>query len=246
MKHRKVGNVMTSDVVRVPEATSFKQVAELLAQHRISGLPVVDGDEKVVGVISESDLMARQARDGRATPRRRLLLSPASRRMAVKARALTAGQLMSTPPVTVHADDSIAFSARAMAEHRVERLPVLDEEDRLVGIVTRRDVLQVFLRPDADIREDVVQEVFVRTLWLAPSAVGVWVQDGVVTLEGELERASEVSIAGGAAARIDGVVAVDNRLTARLDDSDLRAVSSSAHGVAHSGPFGPGAGRPRA
>lgn len=232
MKHRKVGNVMTSDVVRVGEATSFKQVASLLAQHRISGVPVVDDDEKVVGVISESDLMARQARDGETASRRRLLLSPASRRTAVKAEALTAGQLMSTPPVTVHADDSIALSARAMAENRVERLPVLDEEDRLVGIVTRRDVLQVFLRPDADIREEVVQEVFVRTLWLAPSVVDVRVQDGVVTLEGTLERESEVSIAGSATARIDGVVAVDNRLTGRLDDSGLRAVSSSTHGVA--------------
>src|SRR3954447_13330652 len=97
MKHRKVGDVMTSDVVRVEEATSFKQVASLLAQHRISGLPVVDDDEKVVGVVSESDLMARQARDGGTGPRRRWLPGPASRQMAVKARAVTAGQLMSTP-----------------------------------------------------------------------------------------------------------------------------------------------------
>lgn len=231
MKHRKVGNVMTSDVVRVEEATSFKQVASLLAQHRISGLPVVDNDEKVIGVISESDLIARQARDAGEPPRRRLLRGPASRRMAAKAEALTAGQLMSAPPVTVHADDSIAFSARTMAEHRVERLPVLDEEERLVGIVTRRDLLQVFLRPDTDIREEVVQEVIVNTLWLTPLAVDVRVQDGVVTLEGGLERQSEVSIAGSATTRIDGVVAVDNRLTSRLDDSTLRAVSSSTHGV---------------
>jgi CBS domain-containing protein len=232
MKQRKVGTVMTSDVVRVREATSFKQVAALLAQHRISGVPVVDDDEKVVGVLSESDLMARQAREEGAAPRRRLLLRPASRRAAVKAEALTARQLMSTPAVTVHADDSIAFSARAMADHRVERLPVLDEEERLVGIVTRRDVLQVFLRPDADIREDVVQEVFIRTLWLTPPGPSVKVHDGVVTLEGRLERESEVSIAGSATARIDGVVAVDNLLTSRIDDSKVRAVSSSTHGVA--------------
>jgi CBS domain-containing protein len=118
-----------------------------------------------------------------------------------------------------------------MAEYRVERLPVLDEEDRLVGIVTRRDLLQVFLRPDTDIREEVVQEVIVNTLWLTPTAVDVRVQDGVVTLEGELDRQSEVSIAGSATARIDGVVAVDNRLTGRLHDSMRRAVSSSTPGV---------------
>ncbi|WP_333766740.1 CBS domain-containing protein [Streptomyces sp. IBSBF 2435] len=223
MKHRKVGNVMTSDVVRVRETTPFKQVAALLAQHRISAVPVVDDDEKVVGVISESDLMVRQARQEETAPRHRLPLSPASRRNAAKAGALTAGRLMSTPPVTVHADDSIAFSARAMAQHRVERLPVLDEEERLVGIVTRRDVLQVFLRPDADIREDVIQEVLVRTLWLTPLAAGVAVHDGVVTLEGRLERESDVAIAGNATARIDGVVAVDNRLTSRRDDTGPRA-----------------------
>lgn len=231
MKHRKVGNVMTSDVVRVTEATSFKQVASLLSQHRISGLPVVDDDEKVVGVVSESDLMTRQARRGATAPWRLLLRGPASRRTAAKAEALTAGRLMSTPPVTVHADDSIAYSARTMAEHGVERLPVLDEEERLVGIVTRRDLLQVFLRPDTDIREEVVQEVIVNTLWLTPTAVEVRVEDGVVTLEGEVERRSEVTIAGSATARIDGVVAVDNRLTSRLDDSALRAVSSPAHGT---------------
>ncbi|MFI0897879.1 CBS domain-containing protein [Streptomyces sp. NPDC020983] len=232
MKHRKVGNVMTSDVVRVAEATSFKQIAILLAHHRISGLPVVDDDEKVVGVVSQSDLTARQVRDGATTARRRLPRGPASRRTAAKAAALTAGRLMSTPPVTVHADDSIAFSARTMAEHGVERLPVLDEEERLVGIVTRRDLLQVFLRPDTDIREEVVQEVVVHTLWLSPSAVEVKVEDGVVTLEGELERRSEVSVAANATARIDGVVAVDNRLTSQWDDSTLRAVAPSPHGVA--------------
>ncbi len=232
MKHRKVGNLMTSEVVRVREATSFKQVASLLAQHRISGLPVVDDDEKVVGIVSESDLMARQALAGGKAPRLRTLLHWASRRTAAKAQALTAGRLMSTPPVTVHADDSIAFSARVMAEHRVERLPVLDEEDRLVGIVTRRGVLQVFLRSDADIREEVIQEVLANTLGLTPPAVGVKVRDGVVTLEGRLERESEVSIAGGVTARIDGVVAVDNRLTGRLDDSRRRPASASSHGIA--------------
>jgi CBS domain-containing protein len=119
-----------------------------------------------------------------------------------------------------------------MAEYRVERLPVLDEEDRLVGIVTRRDLLQVFLRPDTDIREEVVQEVIVNTLWLTPAAVEVKVEDGVVTLEGEVERESEVSVAGSATARIDGVVAVDNLLTGRLADARLRAASPSPRGVA--------------
>jgi CBS domain-containing protein len=231
MKHRKVGSVMTMEVVAVAESTPFKEVATLLARHRISGVPVVDDDEKVVGVISETDLMLRQAQADAESPRllRRL---PSVRRRAAKAAALTAGQLMSTPPVTVRADDSIARSARTMAQHRIERLPVLDEEDRLVGIVTRRDLLQVFLRRDDDIREEVVEEILVRTLWLTPQMVEVAVADGVVTLDGELERESEVAIAGHMAAQIDGVVAVVNRLTARYDDSQLRPTSPAVHGVA--------------
>ena len=117
---------------------------------------MVDEDDKVIGVISETDLIARQA----ATPdpyepRRRFTfpgLTRGARRQAAKAHARTAGRLMTEPPVTAHADDTIVEAARTMAQHQVERLPVLDEEGRLVGIVTRRDLLQVFLRPDKEIR----------------------------------------------------------------------------------------------
>lgn len=171
MKHDKVGSVMTTEVVRAEYGTPFKEVARLLADHRISGLPVIDEDEKVVGVLSETDLMARQAQTPDPyAPKRRVRLAGlrrGARKQAMKARARTAGQLMTEPPVTVHADDSIVEAARTMARRRVERLPVLDEEDRLVGIVTRRDLLQVFLRPDREIRQVVIDEVLVRSLWLA-------------------------------------------------------------------------------
>lgn len=232
MKHRKVGNVMTSDVVSVTASASFKEVAGLLARHRISGLPVVDDDEKVVGVISETDLLLRQAQQEVTAARWRSWLLRTARRAAAKAQAQTAGELMSSPPITVRADESIARSARIMAEHAVERLPVLDEENRLVGIVTRRDLLQIFLRPDRDIREEVVREVLVRSLWLTPHAIDVRVEDGVVTLDGDLERDSDVLIAGRMTARIDGVVAVRNRLTARFDDSHLQPTPTAVHGVA--------------
>jgi CBS domain-containing protein len=160
MKHNKVGSVMTTDVVRAGYGTPFKEVARLLADHRISGLPVVDDDEKVIGVISETDLLLRQARtpDPHEPPRRRFPFAPltrSARRQATKAQARTAGRLMTEPPITVHADDTIVEAARTMAQRHVERLPVVDEEDRLVGIVTRRDLLQVFLRPDRDIRQEV-------------------------------------------------------------------------------------------
>lgn len=219
MKHRKVGSVMTSDVVSVAETVPLKEIANLLARHHISGAPVVDEDDKVVGVVSETDLILRQTRVGAGVPRRRLWRTRSRRASAVGTGAPTAAELMSSPAITVQAIDSIAHSARVMAGHGVERLPVLDEEQRLVGIVTRRDMLQVFLRPDADIRQEVIDEVLVRTLWLAPQAVDVRVENGVVMLEGSLERASDVEIARRMAGQVDGVVAVMDRLTARFDDS---------------------------
>ncbi|MEU5271257.1 CBS domain-containing protein [Streptomyces hygroscopicus] len=192
MKHRKIGNVMTDDVVRVRSGASFDEIDALLSRHRINGLPVVDEDDKVVGVVTGTDL-------SRPAP--------------------TAGQLMSRPAVTVRPQDSIVDAARAMDRHRVERLPVVDEEDRLIGIVTRRDLLRIFLRPDDEIRDEVIDEVLVRSLWIGPQSVAVTVTDGIVRLEGQLDRHSEIPIAVRMAGQVDGVVAVVNRLTYRIDDS---------------------------
>jgi CBS domain-containing protein len=128
MRHDKVGFVMTKEVVRAEYGTPFKQVARLLADHRISGLPVVDEDEKVIGVISETDLVIRQAEtpDPYEQPKRRLRLAEltrGARGQAAKAKARTAGRLMTEPPITVHADETIVEAARTMAQRRVERLP---------------------------------------------------------------------------------------------------------------------------
>ncbi|GHE55889.1 CBS domain-containing protein [Streptomyces capitiformicae] len=236
MKHDKVGSVMTTDVVRAEYDTPFKEVARLLADHRISGLPVIDDDEKVIGVISETDLMARQAEapDPYGPPRRRFpfaALTRGARRQAVKAEARTAGRLMTEPPITVHADDTVVEAARTMAQHRVERLPVVDEEERLVGIVTRRDLLQVFLRPDEEIRDIVTREVLVRTLWLPPHSVDVAVDQGVVTLSGQMERKSETEIAVSMTRQVDGVVGVVDKLTWRLDDARIEPAEQALHGV---------------
>jgi CBS-domain-containing membrane protein len=236
MKHNKVGSVMTKDVVRAAYGTPFKEVTRLLSEHNISGLPVVDEDEKVIGVISQTDLIARQA----ATPdpyepERRFRfagLTRGARRKAAKATARTAGQLMTEPPITVRAEETIVEAARVMARRQVERLPVLDETGRLVGIVTRRDLLQVFLRPDERIRREVIDEVLVRALWLVPSTVEVSVTEGVVRLSGPMERKSETAIAVSMTRQIDGVVAVVDKLSYRLDDSHLRPDEPALHGVA--------------
>jgi CBS domain-containing protein len=236
MKHNKVGSVMTTDVVSATYGTPFKEVARLLAAHDISGLPVVDEDEKVIGVISETDLIARQAEaPDPYEPKHRFpltTLTRTARRRATKATARTAGGLMTEPPVTVHTGNTIAEAARTMAHRHVERLPVLDEEGRLVGIVTRRDLLRVFLRPDADIRTEVVEEVLGHSLWLPPRAVDVSVTEGVVTLTGQLERKSETRVAVSMTRQIDGVVGVVDHLTYCLDDSHVQPDKQALHGVA--------------
>ncbi|WP_406723819.1 CBS domain-containing protein [Streptomyces sp. GD-15H] len=238
MKATRVGAVMTTDVVTAAYGTPFKELVRTLGNHCISGLPVID-DDKVIGVMSETDLMLHQARTSEpggtagAWKDRLRKLSRRVRREAAKSRARTAGDVMSAPAVTVRADATVTEAARLMTEHGIERLPVVDEEDRLVGIVTRRDVLRVFLRTDEDIEHDVRKEVLGNTLWLAPQAVTVTVQDGVVTLTGRLERRSDASVAVGVTGRLDGVVAVVDQLSYRIDDTRMRPAGQAAvHGVA--------------
>ncbi|MFE4696243.1 CBS domain-containing protein [Streptomyces sp. NPDC056738] len=239
-----VGQVMTSEVVEAHRRMSFKDVVRLLDRYGISGLPVVDDDDKVVGVISETDLLRpRPIRSGGGRVRRLLPPSPgralpwprrpgpAVRRATTagvgRVRATTVEQLMSTPAITVHPEQRVADAARVMERHRVERLPVVDEEDRLIGIATRRDLLRVFLRTDEEIRREVADAVLGRALSLPPHAVGVSVGDGVVTLEGRLEHRSEIPEAIRLTWRVDGVVGVMNSLSFRVDDT----VDGTAAGV---------------
>ncbi|MDI9883357.1 CBS domain-containing protein [Streptomyces sp. HNM0645] len=222
MKTSKVGEVMTPDVIQACQETPLKDVAQLLARHRISGLPVVDADDKVLGMISATDLVRRQASQARPAQGIRSWL-PALRRKArvaaAKARAMTAGQLMSTPAITVHPEQRVADAARVMERHRIERLPVVDEEDRLIGIATRRDLLRVFLRTDEEIRQEIIGEVLTHAMRLPPHTVVVSVHDGTATLEGRLERRSDIPVAVQLSWRVDGVVGVMNGLTFRVDDT---------------------------
>ncbi|MYT16722.1 CBS domain-containing protein [Streptomyces sp. SID4951] len=199
MKHRRVGSVMTDDVVSARSGTPADDVARWLAEYDINGLPVVDAEDRVIGVVSATDL-------------KRVRRAPAAEGM------LTAGAVMSAPARTVRADDSVVRAARLMSTSGVERLPVVDEEARLVGMITRRDVLQIFARPDADIRNEVADEIVVRALWLSPQSVDVAVHDGVVTLSGHVESSGSVALTVWMTRQVDGVTAVINRLTYQHED----------------------------
>ncbi|MGX1851517.1 CBS domain-containing protein [Streptomyces sp. NPDC055299] len=189
---------MTGDVVRAHSGTSAEEMVRWLAEHDICGLPVVDGDDKVIGVVSATDL------------------EPVRRRAGSGA-APNAGELMSVPARTVRADDSVVRAARLMSASGVERLPVVDEEARLVGMITRRDVLQIFARPDSAIRDEVMDEIVVRALWLSPRSMEVSVQDGLVTVQGSLESSGQVAVAIRMMRQVDGVTAVVSRLTYRRE-----------------------------
>ncbi|MFF8811394.1 CBS domain-containing protein [Streptomyces pactum] len=208
---RSVGDVMTGEVVRAHPDTPSAEIARLLTRHRIGGLPVVDDDDKVMGVVSRTDLIRRHAAGDRLRRRARL---PRALRRLVKPRAPgpdTAGELMSSPAVTVHPEQRVADAARIMERRRIDRLPVVDEEDRLIGITTRRDLLRVFVRSDEEIRREVLHAVSVHARSPRAAELRVGVRDGTVTLAGASASAVDPSGLLAAVWRVDGVVGVVNR-----------------------------------
>ncbi|MGD3112748.1 CBS domain-containing protein [Streptomyces sp. YGL11-2] len=200
MKHRRVGAVMSGDVVRARSGTPAGELARWMAEFGINGVPVVDADDRVIGMVSATDLdRARRAADGY--------------------QGRSAQDLMSAPAHTVRADDSVVRAARLMSAHRVERLPVVDEEARLVGMLTRRDVLGLFARSDEEIRDEVIDEIVVRTMWLNSGSIDVVVRDGTVTLCGCLDSSGQADVLVRMVRQVDGVVAVVGRLTHRREEA---------------------------
>ncbi|RDI68321.1 CBS domain-containing protein [Nocardia pseudobrasiliensis] len=220
MKHKRVTDVMTREVVTVSTTTTFRDVVRTLRDHGISGAPVLDADGHVTGIVSEADLLGRQARTGGAALGwiRHLLSRSAFARSGV---ARTAADLMNTPVVTVSATDRLTSAAATLARHDVKRAPVLDARGELVGIVSRKDILSVYLRPDEELAAEIRIEILTRAMCIPHDAVSVEVADGVVTVAGEVERQSMVEIVSVLIEGVDGVVAVHNRLTARTDDTHL-------------------------
>lgn len=220
MSHQKVKNVMSTDVGTVREGTAFKDVVRALARRGVSAVPVVDGENRVLGVVSEADLLIKQGTQ-EIDFSRSLLAWWRGRRNLRRATATTAGRLMTRPAITVDADSTVAGAARILTEHNVKRLPVVDADGRLVGIVSRKDLLSVFLRKDEDIRAEIVERVFERGLGIAvnQATVTVDVHDGEVTLTGRLDLKSQLSLVEDMTRHIDGVVDVTVSMSYRTDDT---------------------------
>jgi CBS domain-containing protein len=218
----KVRDVMTSPVETVGAKTGFKAIAERLRARAISAVPVVDAAGRVVGVVSEADLLLKQERAD-LEEHQPFLEGPRARRARTRAAAGTAGELMSCPAATIRADAPLAEAARMMRRCGVKRLPVVDDEGHAVGIVSRGDLLAVFTRDDEDVRSEIVDDVIAHTLLLDPSPYTVAVRDGVVTLGGQADRHTDAVLVERLAQRVEGVVSVNSDLTYRHDDGDLPA-----------------------
>lgn len=210
MQHRTVHDLMTRAVVRAHRDTGFKKIAQLLADHDISALPVVDDDEHPVGVVSEADLLGQQA--GQPDPAGLLPSREPGPGSLVTSEASTAEELMTRSPVVARPEWNVVEAARVMADNQVKRLPVVNEADRLVGILSRTDLVRVFLRRDEAIREEITRDVLERTLGLAARQVTVDVQAGRVTLRGDVAPGLLVPVVERLCQSVDGVVEVHSHL----------------------------------
>ncbi|HWM98380.1 MAG TPA: CBS domain-containing protein, partial [Streptosporangiaceae bacterium] len=164
-----VKDVMTTRVIWVRKDATFREMATALREYRVSAFPVVDDDRKVIGVVSEADMLNKEALDDEPG----MISGILHRRDQAKARGVTAGDLMTTAVVAVRPDDTVEHAAKLMYDRRVKRLPVTGENGRLVGIISRADVLSVFDRTDAAICHEITQDVLLRDCLVDPSAVQV-------------------------------------------------------------------------
>jgi CBS domain-containing protein len=203
-----VKDVMTTRVIWVKKDATFREMAAALRKHRVSAFPVVDDDGKVIGVVSEADMLTKEALDDEPG----VISGILHHRDQAKARGITAGDLMTTAVVAVRPEDTVEHAAKLMYDRRVKRLPVTDENGHLVGIISRADVLSVFDRTDRDIRKEIADEVILGEFLVDPSAIQVTVKEGIVTLAGRPETNETGHDIVRRVRHVQGVVAVRDRL----------------------------------
>ncbi|MER6688989.1 CBS domain-containing protein [Streptomyces minutiscleroticus] len=201
-----VSDVMTHTAVAVGRDASFKDIVQLMEEWKVSSLPVLEGEGRVIGVVSEADLLPKEGFRDSDPDYVQLDRLPD----LAKASAVTAEGLMSSPAVTVHARSTLPQAARIMARRKIKRLPVVNDEGLLEGVVSRSDLLKVFLRPDADIADEITRDI----IFPAPvEPVAVTVTDGVVTLTGRIRDATLIPLLVRLVRGVEGVVDVDCRLS---------------------------------
>jgi len=216
----RVADVMTIDPLTVRSETSLKDAAAILAHEQISGLPVVDADNHVVGVLSEGDVLFKERGEvGKKGLLARWLEHPLPDDDA-KIDARTVGEAMTAPVVTIGPKRPLAEAANTMIDQGVKRLPVVDPEGKLIGIVTRADLVRAFVRSDEEIAAEIRDDVIRRTLWIAPESVEVTVEGGEVRLTGEVETKADAELIPAFIQRVPGVVSVLSKLRWHEENGD--------------------------
>jgi CBS domain-containing protein len=229
----RVRDLMTTDVLTIGPEAPIRDVAAILVEHRISGLPVCDIEGRVLGVVSEGDILYKEhdPREGHAGgPLGWMIDGSPNYAGYAKAKALTAGKAMTAPAITISPLENAAAAARIMCERHVNRLPVV-EDDKLVGILARSDLVRAFTRSDAEIAREIQTDVLRRTLWVDDGRVRVAVARGAVTLSGRLDKRSDVEVLERLVRRVPGVTTIASSVDWRFDDvnrSGRRALQESA------------------
>lgn len=205
-----VKDVMSTHVMAVRQNATFKEIATMLHAQHVSAFPVLDDENKVIGVVSEADLLTKEALAGSVPGGLRGIVRQRERSLAS---AITAAELMTTPAVTIGPNEPVTRAARLMYSRHVKRLPVTSDDGTLIGIVTRSDVLSVYSRADADIHHEITEDLILDKFLCNPGNFAVTVKDGIVTIEGTPETALVGRDIVDAARHVEGVVAVRDRLS---------------------------------
>lgn len=192
-----VVDLMTTDVIAVSRETGLRDAARLMFRNRVSGLPIVDGAGELVGIITEADFLKLEV----------------ERQEGTRGQGDTVGDVMSRGVVTVSPNVEIYEAAKIMAVQEVKRLPVVDEDNRLLGVISRSDIVSIFTRPDDVIEDEIREDLIRRVLFIDPDGVQVGVANGVVTLSGQVATRSEASMLEELTNRLDGVLGVESKLT---------------------------------
>ncbi len=209
-----VRDVMTTKVVALRKTADFKEIVSVLRGYRVSACPVIDDSDRVLGVVSEADLLYKETEPDRPPA---LLRFQWRLDEEYKSKAVTAGQLMTSPAVTIRPGAPVVDAARLMQDRRIKRLPVVNPDGELIGIVTRSDVLAIFERPDEDIWDEVTQVIIGKEFSLEPAEYDVTVRSGVVTIRGVVALRRTAMDLVGRVRHAEGVVSVRNRLTVDTD-----------------------------
>lgn len=216
----RVIDLMTTDVVTIHPDQTIKDAARMMVNERVSGLPVVDDSGKLIGIVTEADFLEREVdKEGPSGGLLGAVFGPSERHPD----AVTVREVMSANVITVASDATLAEAARVMAGNSVKRLPIVDADGKVLGVLSRADIVAAFARPDELIDDEIREDITKRILFIDPDTLDISVTDGIVALGGELPTKTDARILEELCRRLEGVVSVDSSLSWKVDDTKLPA-----------------------